>query len=238
MDSFCGFAKQATKTTTAKGSSNVSAAEASRKQLLGMKRKLTEFQHLQKSSSTKSSAASHQVEKNNPAHFVSSVFQKNGLDLKRASESSFLSYVKPTQEMIDSFQLETTTAVRRDDTEQLRKLLSEGTNLHCCNRFGESLVHMACRRGQTDMVRFLIDEAKAPLLVRDDFGRTPLHDACWTSKPRFDLVEYIVKQVPELLCVPDVRGHLPLNYARKEHWDDWFDFFNKHKVLLRPSSVC
>jgi len=73
--------------------------------------------------------------------------------------------------------------------------------------------------------------------VRDDFGRTPLHDACWTSLPRFELVRYILQKEPGLLHVKDVRGHVPLNYVRKEHWDVWCDFFLQNKELLLPKNA-
>merc|ERR1712183_78962 len=55
----------------------------------------------------------------------------------------------------------------------------------CANRFGESLLHLACRRGRTDMVRFLVVEMGSPprdvLETMDDCHKTPLHDACWTA---------------------------------------------------------
>jgi ankyrin repeat protein len=35
----------------------------------------------------------------------------------------------------------------------------------CCNKFGESLMHLACRRGRTDMVRFLLEEDLSLLSV-------------------------------------------------------------------------
>jgi len=62
---------------------------------------------------------------------------------------------------------------------------SGGTNLQCANRFGESLIHMACRRSHRDVVSFLVNEAGVSLRVRDDYGRTPFHDACW--RPELDL---------------------------------------------------
>ena len=72
------------------------------------------------------------------------------------------------QEMVD--------AIRSNDVDALRKLHSDGTNLQCANKFGESLIHLACRRSHRDVVSFLIDEAGVSLRVRDDFGRTPFHD--------------------------------------------------------------
>ena len=55
----------------------------------------------------------------------------------------------------------------------------KGKTLQCCNRFGESAIHMACRHDLTDVVKFSIEEVGSILRVRDDYGRTPLHDAFW-----------------------------------------------------------
>ena len=60
--------------------------------------------------------------------------------------------------------------------------------MDACNRFGESVLHMACRRGSADMVSFFMADCALPVNISDDFGRTPLHDACWTPAPCFDVV--------------------------------------------------
>lgn len=141
-------------------------------------------------------------------------------------------FVKPTQSMIDAYKMETIQACRAQDLSKLRQLFEKGEVLNCCNRFGESLVHMACRRGDLDTVKFLLLEAEASLYIRDDYGRTPLHDACWTSTPRFDLIDFLIEQAPEFLFVKDVRGHTPLNYVRREHWSQWIKFLTERKHKL------
>lgn len=166
-----------------------------------------------------------------PADFAIEQLQNNGVGMKRATSLPFL---KPTEDMIAAYKIETIAAVREENLEKLRNMYQAGEQLMCCNRFGESLIHMACRRGCTEIVRFLVREAKVSLLLRDDYGRTPLHDACWTPKPNFDLVKLILEEVPEFLCLKDVRGHTPLNYIRKEHWNSWREFLEQNKELLRP----
>jgi hypothetical protein len=47
--------------------------------------------------------------------------------------------------------------------------------MDACNRFGESVLHMACRRGATPMVAFLMADCGLQVNISDDFGRTPLH---------------------------------------------------------------
>merc|ERR1711966_62011 len=84
--------------------------------------------------------------------------------------------------------------------------------------FGESLMHMACRRGYGDIVSFFLNEGGVNVRIRDDCGRTPLHDACWHRKCQYEIVDSIVRLDPSLLCISDKRGHTPFAYARREDW--------------------
>jgi ankyrin repeat protein len=112
---------------------------------------------------------------------------------------------------------------------------NEGTLFQCCNPFGESLIHMACRRGSFEVVEFFTKEANVDIKCRDDFGRTPMHDACWTSNPNFELIELLVTLCPELLSLTDVRGHSPLQYIRREHWPLWLSFLEKHQDRFKTT---
>jgi len=146
-------------------------------------------------------------------------------------------FVEYTPEQISSYDMEVTAAVRAGDVPALRSMLRKGRDLQCSNRFGESILHAACRRGSLDVVRFLLDEAGVSLRVRDDQGRTPLHDACWTREPDpswFELVRTIVQREPDLLVVCDRRGHTPLGYVRRDDWGAWVRFLDGHRNLLAP----
>lgn len=70
-------------------------------------------------------------------------------------------------------------AARNEDLLALQKLHREGSNLQCSNRFGESIIHIVCRRGRDDILKFLVKDAGVTLRLRDDLGRTPFHDAAW-----------------------------------------------------------
>lgn len=145
-------------------------------------------------------------------------------------------FIEPSEKMIEDYTVEVVKAARAGDTASLRKLHQDGNSLQCCNRFGESLIHMLCRRGELEPVKLLTEEANVSFRVRDDYGRTPLHDACWTSKPRYNLVKYILEKEPGLLYVKDVRGHVPFNYVRKEHYKEWFEFLQENKNILKSAS--
>lgn len=133
-------------------------------------------------------------------------------------------FIKHTEEQIKAYDVQVIQAVRAQDMNQLKNMHKAGRQLQCANKFGESLIHMACRRGFVDVVRFLVDEAGVSVRVRDDYGRTALHDACWTSEPNEELVEYLIRQCPELLLMSDKRGNAPFEYVRREHWGQWRRF--------------
>jgi Ankyrin repeats (3 copies) len=190
------------------------------------------------SSGTSDGPVKHRAMPRNPADLVSKEIMVVNGD-SAADDDSSLTFLKPTDEMVAAYRMEVVTALRTEKVEELKKLHEAGLELQCCNRFGESLLHMACRRSLTDVVKFLVREAKVSLLVKDDFGRTALHFALWTPQPNFELVEFIVEEVPALLSVKDVRGHLPLQYARKEDWNAWCEFFEarRHILLRRKESA-
>jgi Ankyrin repeats (3 copies) len=141
-----------------------------------------------------------------------------------------------TDAEMDAYDQDVLTAIRSRNIDQLRTFHESGRPLKCSNQFGESLLHLACRRGFVDVARFLILEAGVPVQVKDDYGRTPLHDACWTCDPNFELVELILSQSSDLLFLSDRRGHCPLSYTRKEHWSAWTEFLKSStgQDLLSP----
>lgn len=101
------------------------------------------------------------------------------------------------------------------------------------NRFGESVVHLATRRGSAPVLKFLLSHGGS-LRICDDYGKTPLHDAFWTAEPRFDLVLMMLGLDWKLLRAADVRGATPLRYAKKGHWGGWCAFLDRVKDQLWP----
>lgn len=113
--------------------------------------------------------------------------------------------------------------VRRGDPEELKRMVSSGLSPNGCNQHGESLVHMACRRGESECLNVLM-ECGATLQIADDYGRTPLHDACWSTEPNFEIVETILKEDIRLFNVLDGRNQAPLTYVRRDLWKPWKKF--------------
>merc|ERR1712087_85097 len=147
-------------------------------------------------------------------------------------------FLEVTAEHVAAYTHDVIAAVREEDIPTLRKMYKEEgrTKMQCSNRFGESIVHMACRRGSVKVVRFLLEEANVSFKVKDDYGRTPLHDAFWAKEPEKDIVKMVLQSCPDLLLVSDRRGFTPLSYVRKEHWEIWRNFLEDNTDIIRPTS--
>ncbi len=126
-------------------------------------------------------------------------------------------------------------AVRAKDSEALKQLyVQKGKSiLMCRSRSGESLLHMACRRGHLEIVLFLIEKG-VPVRIVDKSGRTPLHGACWSAVPQFTIVEYLLRLDPEMLFVQDDDDLTPLEYVPQEHVTQWESFLYRHQRLFYP----
>ena len=142
------------------------------------------------------------------------------------------------QEEIDAYDHDILDAVRNTDLATLKRFQSEGRPMKCSNKFGESILHLACRRGLADVAKFLLLDAKVPVQLSDDWGRTPMHDSCWNFQPNFEIVDLLLDLCPDLLYIKDRRGFSPLSYTRKEHWGKWKRYFSqKTPEALTPRKL-
>merc|ERR1740133_818196 len=152
--------------------------------------------------------------------------------------------IVPTQDMLDSYGIPNlVNAIRENDLVQAKKLYEDKIlTCNACNRFGESILHMACRRGHLEMVDFLINTVGLSIInIKDDYHRTPLHDAFWSSSvQKYDIVDMLLSHSPEvveLLFCKDKRGFTPLDYARKQDYSQWYQLLQDRKSSLRSSSI-
>mmetsp|Transcript_27903 Transcript_27903/g.39229 ORF Transcript_27903/g.39229 Transcript_27903/m.39229 type:complete len:497 (-) Transcript_27903:408-1898(-) len=159
-----------------------------------------------------------------PQSFLEQLLRLRGYSTQNFCSLEGAYYCKPTSLQKASYGIKLVQAVRASDETLLRSLLECGLSPNPCNSFGESVVHMICRRGDYKLFKVLIDYG-CNLQVTDDFGRTPLHDACWTAEPCFECVEMILDHDRRLLQVVDCRGSPPLSYVKAEHWPKWIEFF-------------
>lgn len=142
-------------------------------------------------------------------------------------------FTKVTDAQIEAYTTTVVTVVRNNDLAGLKVLHAQGQTLNCFNRFGESLLHMACRRGFEGIVDFLLDQPEVDLCICDDNGRTVLHDACWNPSPQLKICARILERNPELFFVSDNRGCSAFQYARPEHWDVWRKFLLDNSECLK-----
>ena len=159
------------------------------------------------------------------------------VQLKVKSALTLESYFPTIREdQMAGYNTEIVQIARSNDVTALREYYQKHGRdaLNCYNRFGEGLLNMACRRGFTEMVQFLLSpDVQLQARVRDDGGRTPLHDACWYPEPQLDVCTMIIQQDPSLLLVADKRGYTPFQYARKSDWLIWRKFLVQNLDQLR-----
>jgi len=169
-----------------------------------------------------------------PDDFLQQILE--GISAKSFPSDTWHDYFQTqTPEHVGAYTTEMVQAIRTNEYGYLRDRLRNGHTLQCCNTHGESILHLVCRRGSEDMLRFLMEEAEVSVRIRDDKGRTPFHDACWTADPKFPLVFALLESSPELLFVQDHRGHTPLSYIPRKCWGQWNGFLQKNRVFLRAS---
>lgn len=129
----------------------------------------------------------------------------------------------PTEHQLASYGSKILDVVKRNDVQEFRKMLEAGLSPNACNEHGESLLHMVCRHGKLDLFNLLIAH-DVDLQQTDDYGRTPLHDACWAANPSFEIATGLIKRDPNFLFLFDARGSLPLSYVCKPLYGAWNDF--------------
>lgn len=141
----------------------------------------------------------------------------------------------PTRKQIEDYANDMISTVRGSDYDSLVGFYNAGRDMTACNKFSESIIHMACRRSHYNIVQFLLLHG-GDFSVVDDYGRTPLHDACWRTEPAFDIVTLILDSDgnTERLLYTDARGSIPLQYVRTEHWTQWCAYLFHQKEKYWP----
>jgi hypothetical protein len=161
------------------------------------------------------------------------MIRSNGYSTKRFKTLQSAYYNKPTPLQNASYDVYLIDVVKAYDYDLLKSMMSAGLSPNPCNTFGESLVHTVSRRGDSKALQILIDHG-CTVQAADDYGRTPLHDACWAAIPAFDVADIILKKDPRMLFMTDSRGATPLAYVRKDHWAAWIEYLEVKKKHFWP----
>lgn len=173
----------------------------------------------------------------NPQQSLESIASELGFASKCHSYQQVEHFFETMPRDLEAWNFEVLAAVRNGDVDQLRAFHQEGRNLKCSNKFGETLMHVACRKTLVSVVRFLVREVGMPVNIHDDTGRTPLHDAFWTPEPNEELIDLMLSHCPDLLFVQDKRGHCPLQYSRQSHWETWNSYLQSRKEQLEFNTL-
>lgn len=161
-----------------------------------------------------------------PLEKLTAILLSRGMPYQTVSYMSVRdSYVSITDEMMEAYNAELMSAVRQNDIGKVRELHRAGHQLQCCNRFGESIVHTAARRGHFEILYFLAQH-HVSMRVLCDHGRTPLHDACWTTTPNFNAITFLIRECPDFLFTADNRRLTPLSYVPREAWGLWLFYLD------------
>ena len=147
-----------------------------------------------------------------------------------STEANAICYAANT----DSYNNNVVNAIRSRDVDRLRELLNDQDQcFDVCNINGEYLIHLACRRGDLETIKFLVLEAGVDVHVTDNLGRSILHDACWRPELETEILRFLLQVVdPTYLVTEDVRGHTPLDYTRHCEWPSWNSFLSMNRDLI------
>jgi Ankyrin repeat len=169
---------------------------------------------------------------NNPDEFLSVLLVMKGRPVEYTPAEKLMAsgYFTPiTEDYLQGYTKEMVQAVRADDVTTLRRIDKRSSqSLLCGSKFGDSILHLACRRGSVNVLEYLIVELGVSPKVVCDLGRTLFHDALWTAQPNTRILSLLLKTCPELLFVTDHRGATPLSYAPKQHWSSLCRFLAQH----------
>lgn len=167
-----------------------------------------------------------------PSQYMERLFSRNGVftaDMRRIASKP----PPPSDEAIDAYDMEILSAVRRGDLLRVKQLHQDGKSLNACNRFGESLLHIACRRGYAELADYMINEANVSPEVCDDMGRTAFHDILWSPTVNTKTMDIMLRATsPDELLKKDMRGHTPFHYAPPKHWEAWLQYLRKRESYL------
>jgi len=86
--------------------------------------------------------------------------------------------LEPSPKRVKDYSSALVQAVGSANMEQLKLFCENGKSMDACNAHGESIIHISCRRGHLNVLMFLIENGGSAFVL-DDFGRSPMHDACW-----------------------------------------------------------
>mmetsp|Transcript_40847 Transcript_40847/g.57442 ORF Transcript_40847/g.57442 Transcript_40847/m.57442 type:complete len:504 (+) Transcript_40847:36-1547(+) len=189
--------------------------------------KKTCFKHLDRNATIVADCPPHQ--------FLLGILTQRGYSAQSFASEEVGYHVEPTPLQLASFGTVVLKALHAKDASALSDLLSVGLSPNPCNRFGDSLLSLVCKRTDHEILQVLINHG-CDLQVCDSFGRTPLHNVAWATTFSKAMVKAILDCDLNQLLVHDKQGQCPLEYVRKSQWEFWNCFLKEAADRYWPLS--
>jgi len=165
-----------------------------------------------------------------PQDYLNELLRSRGYSTQTYPSLSNGYFSKPSPLQIASYGIELIKAVNKSDSVLLERFLRLGLSPNACNKFGESLLHSACRKASKSCLKTLM-EYNCSVQICDDCGRTPLHDVCWTTEPCFESATMLLDADHRMIFMTDRLGVQPFAYIPKENWAKWIEFLDRKKDI-------
>jgi ankyrin repeat protein len=102
----------------------------------------------------------------------------------------------------------------------VKYLVAQGADVEAEDDNNHTPLHKACKGGNLDVVKYLVDVQRANVNAKDKYNKTPLHNACYCRNGRrfglglegLDVVKYLVKHGADVKA-KDHYNNTPLHYA-------------------------
>lgn len=106
-----------------------------------------------------------------PQAFLDVLINSRGYSTRRYRSLQTGYYAKPTAFQQASYDVYLVKLLRNNNVETLRDVLTSGISPNPCNAFGESFIHMVCRRGDSHILKIMLESVGSSVQVSDDYGR-------------------------------------------------------------------
>jgi ankyrin repeat protein len=98
----------------------------------------------------------------------------------------------------------------------IKYLLKRGANPNATDRYGDTLLHKECERGNLKNVKYLTQHYNADVNAKNRKGQTPLHLAC-EGYDTLKMVKFLIKEQHADPAITCNKGKIALHYAA-EHF--------------------
>ena len=117
-------------------------------------------------------------------------------------------------------------AARRGNIPEVLEMLELGVPVDSRNEYGDTPLHLAAYRNQTDVVQVLLQNG-AGVNKQTDMGVTPLHAAAWENST--DVIKVLLQQ-GALTNIKNTLGYTPLDMAYRRDNKEALSLLKRHWV--------